>query len=92
MTNLICITGYIENAECGHCGRVLRHGIRTEAGTVGAQCFAQKITAPRKSAGKSYRLDAAAVVHIAKVVQRANPANWGQYGVSETGRTFEVAA
>lgn len=92
MTNLICITGYVEMVDCGHCGRSLRHGIVTDCGTVGATCFAQKITAARKHNGKAYRLDAASVVHIAKVVQRANPANWGSYGVSEASRTFEAAA
>ena len=94
MTNTVQITGYIESAECAHCGRELRHGIRIDDGsTVGAQCFAKKITAPRRHySGKTFRLDAAAIIHIAKVMQRTPAHTWNQYGVNEASRTFQRVA
>lgn len=87
MANLICIIGYIESVDCGHCGRTLRHGIVTDCGTVGATCFAKKITAPRKHRGKTYRLDADAIISLAK---RAH--NPERYGIYSESLTFERAA
>ncbi len=91
MSNLICIIGYIEMTDCGHCGRTLRHGIVTDRGTVGGACFARKLTLPRQHNGKTYRLDPASIVHIAKAVQRAAPGTWDRYGVNEASRIFEAA-
>jgi hypothetical protein len=75
MSNLICITGYVEGAECAHCNRVLRHGVVTDAGIVGAQCFARKLTAPRLYNGKPDRVTADTVVYLAK--RARNPARYG---------------
>lgn len=92
MAQMICITGYSPETDCMCCGRTLKHGVVTDAGVFGGQCFARKITAPRRYNGKAFRLDAASVVHIAKVVQRAPTQLWGQYGVTDESRTFEAAA
>ena len=92
MTNLICITGYTNETDCMCCGQSLKHGVVTDAGVFGGQCFARKITAPRRYAGKAYRLTASAVVDMAKVVQRVPADRWSQYGVSKAARTFEAAA
>lgn len=93
MTTTIQITGYAPEAHCDHCGRALRHGVRIDDGrTVGATCLANKLTAPRKHAGRAYRLAADAVVHMAKVVERVPAHLWGQYGVSDAGLTFNRAA
>jgi hypothetical protein len=86
MSNLICITGYVEMVDCGHCGRALRHGIVTDCGTVGATCFARKMTAPRKYKGKTFRLDAEGVIFLAR---RAH--NPSRFGITADALTFERA-
>jgi hypothetical protein len=86
MTNFICITGYVESAECAHCNRTLRHGIVTDAGIVGATCFARKLTAPRRYNGKAYRLDAEGVIYLAR--RAHNPA---RYSIPADALTFERA-
>jgi hypothetical protein len=93
MTQTITITGYIESAECTHCNRTLRHGIRVDdGGTVGAACLANKITARRRDyTGRTYRMATDTVIHVAKVVQRAPADRWYDYGVSESMLTFERA-
>lgn len=87
MANLICITGYVENADCGHCNRPLRHGIITDAGIVGATCFARKLTAPKLLRGKAYRPGADEVVYIAR--RAHNPA---RYSLSDWHLNWERAA
>lgn len=86
MALTLCITDYVEGAECAHCNRVLRHGIVTDNGIVGAQCFAKKLTAPRIYKGKAYRLDAGDIVSLAKKAR--SPC---RFGLRPEHFTFEAA-
>ena len=91
MARTIQISGYNSEVNCDHCGRALRHGIQIDDGrTVGATCLANKLTAPRRHAGKTYRLAADAVVQMAKVVQRVPSHMWSQYGVNDAAITFDL--
>ena len=92
MTNTLRISGYVAEAQCDHCGRALRHGIRIDDGrTVGATFLANKLSAPRTHAGRPYRVTADTVVSAAKVVERVPAHLWAQYGVNEAAITFTRA-
>lgn len=90
--NQIAIVGYEQGGQCEHCGRALKHCIRTSDGRiVGATCFDKKLTAPRVYQGRKYRLGAERIVHIAKVVERIPAHQWGGYGVNSDSTIFEAA-
>lgn len=86
MADKICIAGYHQGGECSHCGRELKHCVVTDAGIIGAACFANKITKPCVYNGKKYRLSTNAVISLAKMAR--DPA---RYGIGSYQLTFEAA-
>lgn len=51
MARKITITGCLQGAECDHCGRKLKYGIQTDAGTMGADCLSAMVPFDRKRWG-----------------------------------------
>ena len=89
----IQIEGYEQNADCAHCGRVLKHGIRISTGeVVGAQCFDKVLTAPREYLGKKYRCGAPRIIELAKIAQFYTPASrQSRFNVDQNHLTFTAA-
>lgn len=92
MKNSILIIGYEQEANCEHCGRALKHGIRISDGRiVGATCLDKKLTAPKTYQGKKFRIGSEMIIRAAKVAQFKAPQTWERYGVNQNTMTFEAA-
>ena len=91
MTTL-AITGYEQEGRCEHCGRALKHCIRISDGRiVGATCFDKKLTQPRVSGGKKYRVGSQWIIRLAKIAQFVPADKWStRYGVSAYHMVFEA--
>lgn len=76
MTRKTSITGCLQGAECGHCGRPLKYGIQTDAlGTVGADCLNAMVVFDRKRWGGG-KPGAAYIREIAMVAEHGNRRQW----------------
>ena len=88
-SNILVIAGYEKEAVCEHCGRALKHGVKLADGRiVGAQCLNQSMTQAKVRNGKKYRVGSEYIIKMAKCAQFADPAKWGQYGVTRQGMEF----
>lgn len=84
------IVGYEKDTVCGHCGRVLVHGVRLSDGrTVGAMCLDKKLSAPKTYSGRSYRLGSELIIKAAKVAEFYDPSQWARFGVNQKTMEFQ---
>lgn len=86
---MLTITGYEQEGTCTHCGRKLKHCIKLSDGRiVGSTCFDKKLTLPRISRGKKYRVGSTHIIELAKIAQFVNASEWKRYGVNATHFNF----
>ena len=88
----IAIVGYEQQGYCQHCGRALKHCVRLGDGSiVGADCFDKKLTKPKVSQGKAYRVGAERIRELAKVAQFWTPSRQALAGYYPSHFVFESA-
>lgn len=90
---IICINGYDQPENCDHCGRWLKHGVRTNThGTIGADCFVKLIKADKKRYSGNGKPSTAWVRELALKVERRTPEALSRMGLGPHHFRFELAA